>query len=201
MKRESVLEQLKAVKDGDFSAALDFILAENGKDINATKAAAKATKDELESVKTQLASLQEEKDKATQASMTQEQQIQKQLEDLAKAKAELDRRSNRVDAASKLAEAGITGDDAEKILNSVVTSDAKVTSATVSALVDVFNSQKAVVEANTKKSLMANTLTPPNNASGTKSVTQKEFNAMTYTQRLQVFNENPDLYKHLVEGE
>ena len=37
MKRETVLQKLQEVQDGDYAKVLDFIMEENGKDVNTGK--------------------------------------------------------------------------------------------------------------------------------------------------------------------
>lgn len=195
MKRETVIEKLQEVKDGDYSAFLDFLMNENGKDVNTAKGEAAKAKTEADSLKSQLAELQRAKEEAEQASMTQEQLLQKKLEELNRKQADLDMRSNRVVAAAKLQEAGIIGEDADKLLDRIVTADSAATEATVAALLEVFGNQRASVEAATKKAMMGDTPRPAANQGKTQAgITRETFDAMTYSQRVQLLNEQPDVY-------
>lgn len=201
MKRESVLQKLQEVKDGDFSKALDFIMDENGRDVNTAKSPLKSLQEENERLKADLKALQDEKEKAEQASMSKEELLQKQLDAVAKKQAELDTKTNRVTAAAKLQENGIIGEQADKILDRVVTADPKATEETVTAFIEAFAAQKTAVEAATKKALLGSTPSPQGNASATTGVTREQLNAMSYTERVKFATESPDLYQKLTKGE
>ena len=200
MKREQVLQKLQDVKDGDYSKAIDFIMDENGKDVNNAKSPLKSLQEENERLKTDLKALQDEKEKAEQASMSKEELLQKQLDAVAKKQAELDTKTNRVGAAARLQEQGIIGEQADKILDRIVTADPAATDATVSAFLEAFTAQKAAVEAATKKALLGSTPSPQGNASATPGITKEKFDAMGYQERSKLYRESPDLYRQMTEG-
>ncbi len=131
MKRETVLQKLQEVKDGDYSKAIDYIMDENGKDVNSAKSPIKAKDDRIAELEAAVKALQDEKEKAEQATMSKEELLQKQLDAVAKKQAELDVKTNRVAAAARLQEQGITGEQADRILDRIVTPDAQATEGTV----------------------------------------------------------------------
>ena len=201
MKRESVLQKLQEVTDGDYSKAIDYIMDENGKDVNTAKSSAKSKDERIAALEAELKTLQEEKDKAEQATMSKEELLQKQLDAVAKKQAELDTKTNRVGAAARLQEQGIIGEQAEKILDRIVSADAKATDDTVTAFLDAFAAQKTAVEAATKKLLLGETPTPQGNAGSTVGVTKEQFAQMGYSERVKLATESPELYQQLTKGE
>lgn len=86
--------------------------------------------------------------------------------------------------------------------------DEKLASDTASALAEgnfekVFaNSEKFKVEMEKKikADILKETPRPDTNNGGGKSVTKERFNAMGYTERVNLKNENPELYKELMNG-
>ncbi|MBO7673623.1 MAG: DUF4355 domain-containing protein [Atopobiaceae bacterium] len=199
MKRETVLQKLQEVQDGDYAKVLDFIMDENGKDVNTAKSPLKAKDEKIAALEAELKALQDEKEKAEQATLSKEELLQRQLDAVAKKQAELDTKTNRVGAAARLQEQGITGEQAEKILNRIVSADATATNDTVTAFLEAFAAQKAAVEAATKKSLLGSTPTPQGNAGSTPAMTREQFAGMTYQERAELYKSQPELYAQLTK--
>lgn len=199
MKREEVLQKLQEAKDGNFDAALDFIMDVNGKDVNNAKSPIKAKDDEIAKLKDALKSLKSEKEQAEQANMTAEQKLQRQMEELAKEKAALAKDRNRIAAAAKLQEQGITGEQADKILDRVVSDDSKATEDTVAAFLEVFATQKTTVEAATKKAMLNSTPAPSGNAGTQPGITKEKFDALSYSERVKLANEYPEVYAQMTK--
>lgn len=67
----------------------------------------------------------------------------------------------------------------------------------------VIKLQGAFVDAQKKAAIAAevkNMPTPPSSGTGGSVITKEQFDAMGYTDRLNLFNENPELYKELSGG-
>ena len=201
MKRETVLEKLNGVQDGDYGQFLDWLMGENGSDINRAKGSIEAVKDELSSTKAQLEALRKEKEEAEKAGLTKEQLLERQIKEYEAKKAELDMAQNRITAKSKLTEAGFTGDEAEKRLDRFVTADAEATEASLEVLLSVFESRRESIKADTKKSLIDGTPRPKQGTAPNKGVSKEQFAGMTYFERAALYEENPELYKQLVTEE
>lgn len=109
------------------------------------------------------------------------------------AKAKLAKYEMADTARKMLADEGIsvTGED----LDLITTADAETTQANVKQFVDFANRLK---EATRKEYLAGNT--PRDNGKATTTVTQDEFDAMTYDQRAKIQTENPQLFRKLTGG-
>ena len=99
MKRETVLEKLDGVQDGDYGQFLDWLMGENGADINRAKGNLTSLKDELDAAREELNELRKQKEEAEKAGLTKEQLLERQIKEYEAKKAELDMAQNRVSAS------------------------------------------------------------------------------------------------------
>lgn len=202
MKREEVKTKLLSIRENEdvsIDEILDALMNENGKDVNKANAKADEAKGEVDKLKSELKELQAAKDEADKANLTQEELMQKKLAELDAKQAELDIRSNRVTAASKLNELGLSSEDSDKILDLLVSADAVATEKAVTAFAEVFANHATEIEASTKKALLAGTPAPAQNKGASNGIDKATFDSMSYSERLQVYNENPDLYEQLTK--
>lgn len=109
-----------------------------------------------------------EKDYEEKAKLTAEEiarlELQEQMDELANQKAEIDRRSNSIDARDKLTEAGIPKEDYSKFLNLLVSEDSEETEKRVNDFVETFQSTRKNIESTIRKEM--SNIPPPSDNSG-----------------------------------
>lgn len=155
MKRETVLEKLQSVRDGaDPDEVLKWLMDENGSDIEREKSRTQAKSEEGKALKERLDELQAQLDEASRKSMTDEEQLAKAKKDYEDKLADLNVKSNRIEAKRALADAGLLGDEADAILDRIVTPDKDATDGTVKALVAAMGLLKETVETETKQAML-----------------------------------------------
>ena len=129
------------------------------------------------------------------AKMNEQQRYEYELETREKAIAEKQKAlalaENKATAASILAERGISA----KLVDFVVAEDATTMQDNINMLEAEF---KASVKAEVEKRLA--TSTPKKNLPTDRQITKEMFNKMKLTERVQLFNSNPDLYKMLTSN-
>ena len=148
MTREQIKEQFPDATDEQITALLNI----NGTDITAAK------KNNVDP-KT-LKKLQEESaayQKLQEAGLTDEEKIQKALNDAEVAKAEYAKKSNQLEVEKILVEAGLTKEEYENLLDGLVTEDAEVSKTRATNLATMMSKQKEAIEKKTKEDLMDKT--------------------------------------------
>lgn len=191
MKREDL------AKLGLTDEQIDAVMAANGRDITAAKKAAEADAEKLREL--------EEKarlyDEAEEAKKTAEQKLEDALKKAEQLKAENQKILNRTKAAVVFAQAGISEAEYAPILDGIVTTDEQATLALVENMVTLIKAKTEATEKAVKEELLKSTPTPPTGGSGgDTTITKEQFDAMGYSERLKLFNEQPELYKQFIGG-
>lgn len=132
------------------------------------------------------------------ASMTAEelaqQKLQEEMKNIKSKESEITKRANLLDARDMLS-GKVPKDYYDKFLNVLVTEDGDTTKQNVENFIDMFNSAKSDIEKNLKKEFT--NVTPPGEG-GDKVVSKKDFNTMSYMQKLEFKKNNPEQYKEFV---
>jgi hypothetical protein len=98
--------------------------------------------------------------KLQEAGLTDEEKIQKALQDAKDSKIEFAKKSNRLDAEKILVGAGLTEEDYKDLIDGIVTDDAEVTKTMATNLASLISKQKDAAIQKTKEELMDGTHTP-----------------------------------------
>lgn len=98
--------------------------------------------------------------KLQEAGLTDEEKIQKALQDAKDSKIEFAKKSNRLDAEKILVGAGLTEEDYKDLIDGIVTDDAEVTKNMATNLASLISKQKDSAIQKTKEELMDGTKTP-----------------------------------------
>lgn len=190
-------EQVKNIFPDATDEQIDAILNANGADISKAKKGIEKLQEEIERLKPFEAELEQLKN----ASLTEQEKLQKQLEKAAEAEKNFRKLTNRVTAEKIFVSAGLTEADYSELLESIVSDDAELTTKTANSFVNLLKAQKEATEKAIKEELMRNNPKPPaGTAGGTGEITKEQFDAMNYSERLKLFNEQPEIYKKFTEG-
>lgn len=98
--------------------------------------------------------------KLQEAGLTDEEKIQKALQEAKDSKIEFAKKSNRLDAEKILVGAGLTEEDYKDLIDGIVTDDAEVTKNMATNLASLISKQKDSAIQKTKEELMDGTNTP-----------------------------------------
>jgi DNA repair exonuclease SbcCD ATPase subunit len=193
MTRAQIKEMFPDATEEQIKAILDA----NSADIGKAKKAAEAEAQELE----QLRDKARLYDEAEEAKKTAEQKLADALKKAEQLKAENQKILNRTKAASVFATAGISEAEYSTILDGIVTTDEQATLALVENMVTLIKAKTEATEKAVKEELLKSTPTPPAGGSGgDTTITKEQFDAMGYSERLKLFNEQPELYKQFIGG-
>lgn len=188
MKRDALREL------GITDEQLDEIMRMNGEDINAANAKTKSLQSQLDEAK----GLIDQFNQKQQQQLTQEEQIKALQDQLAKQQRDMAVKENAIDARAILKGIGLPDDAVNLQLERIVSEDPEATKANAQALADLITAQREEAEAATRKSLLKQTPHPAGAGSdGDKTVSKEDFKSMSYTERLQLFNDSPETYKEL----
>ncbi len=192
MKREDIRKLLENADEQSIEERLDAIMRANGADVENAKKGVSSLKDELDAAKGRL----DEFEKAKQEQLTDKEKLDAALANLANQQRDLAIKSNRVDAKSILAGLGLDDAALDAQLSLIVTEDAESTKARAKSFLDLVTSQRDAAKAETEKAMLAK-LGKPQGGSGENPVSKEEFAKMTYAQKLDLKQTNPDLFKTL----
>lgn len=104
-----------------------------------------------------------EYDKLEEAGLTDEEKVQKALEEAENAKAEFAKKTNRLDAEKILVGAGLSEEDYKDLIDGIVSDDADTTKSMATNLANLITKQKESAIQKTKEELMDGTHTPGGN--------------------------------------
>lgn len=157
MTREQIKEQFPEATDEQITAILNI----NGADIKTwkDKVPKKAEYDEL-------VRKAGEFDKLEEAGLTDEQKIQKALQEANDTKAEFLKKTNRLDAEKILVAAGLTEEDYKDLIDGIVSDDSEITKTMATNLANMVTKQKEAAVQKTKEELMDGTNTPGGSSGG-----------------------------------
>ena len=172
---------------------------------------------ELETVKTQVTTLQQQVAQAEEAhkaalaaqsesynqqisalnekvktGMSEEELARQAKEEAEKARLEYQHKSNTLDAASIFVAAGLDEKQYSALLPQVVVDDVEATKTNANAIVKLLADQKAAVETATKDAVLKGNPTL-SGAGGDGTITKEVFDKMSYGEQMKAITENPNL--------
>ena len=192
MKRDEIRKLLEGDGEQTIDERLDAIMRMNGDDVEREKGVAKGYKDQLDAANVRL----DEFEQARKAQLSNEEKLEEAMAELAEKSRQVAIKSNRVDAKSILKAAGLSDEAMDAQLATIVVEDGEATKANAQALADLISAQREEVKAATEKAML-DKMGHPKGSSGENEVTPDSFKKMTYSQKLELKQTNPDLFKTL----
>ena len=183
MKREDIRKLLENADEQSVEERLDAIMRANGSDVENAKKGVSALQSALDEAKGKLDEFEKSKQEAALAKLGEQQR-------------ELAVKSNRVDAKSILSGLGLDEETMEAQLGLIVSEDAEATAAGAKSLAALITAQRESAKAEAEKAMLAK-LGKPQGGSGENPVTKEQFAKMTYSEKLKLKTESPDLFKTL----
>lgn len=180
--------------------------ADNAPDIGALQAeletlkqkAQLAEKKRLEAEKV-IESEKRERKRLERAQMSDADQAAERDKELVEKARQYDIKMNSVDAEKIFVGAGLGQKDYQELLESFVNEDAAKTTAVAQGIVNLLQAQtKAAAKAEREQVLNAQPA-PPAGGGGSPEITKEQFDAMGYSERLKLHNEQPELFKQFTE--
>ena len=187
MTREQIKEQFPDATDEQITAILNI----NGTDITAAK------KNNVDPKV--LKQLQEDSaayKKLQEAGLSDEEKIQKALDDAAASKAEFAKKSNRLDVEKILVGAGLTEEDYKDLIDGLVSEDADASKALATNLANMLTKQKEAAIQKTKEELMDGTPTPGGSGEDDEKSTAEKIAQKLYGGK----KEGTDILSHYLGG-
>lgn len=192
MKREDIRKLLENADEQSVEERLDAIMRANGSDVENAKKGVSALQSALDEAKGKL----DEFEKTKQAQLSDKEKLEAALAKLGEQQRELAVKSNRVDAKSILSGLGLDEETMEAQLGLIVSEDAEATAAGAKSLAALITTQRESAKAEAEKAMLAK-LGKPQGGSGENPVTKEQFAKMTYSEKLKLKTESPDLFKTL----
>lgn len=151
MTREDIKKQFPEATEEQIDALMDIHGTDmtNAKKNNVDPATLKKLQEDSEAY-----------ERLKEAGLTDEEKMQKALNDAEDAKKEFARKSNRLDAEKILVGAGLTADDYKDLIEGIVSDDSEVTKTMATNLASLISKQKDAAIQKTKEELMDGTNTP-----------------------------------------
>lgn len=147
------------------------------------------TASELAKVKKELKALKEQ-------TMSDEEKIQEELKKAQEAQTTYTRELSKLRAKEIFVEAGLTEKEYSSILDTVVSDDEEVTKTRAKTMIELIANQKKLAEEKLKKELLKNTPSP-RNGEGSLTITKEDFQKMGWRERVELKQQNPELFKQL----
>lgn len=154
-----------------------------------TKEVFDKTASELAKVKKELKALKEQ-------TMTDEEKIQEELKKAQEAQTTYARELSKLRAKEIFVEAGLTEKEYSPILDAVVSDDEEVTKTRAKTMIELIANQKKLAEEKLKKELLKDTPTP-RDGDGSSTITKEDFKKMGWMERVELKQQNPELFKQL----
>lgn len=117
--------------------------------------------------------------------------LQKEMEDKAE---EFQIKSNTLDAKTILSEGGLSAEEIEALIPQIVTTDTEATNNLAKSFVDVIGKQKESIIEQTKADILKGNPTL-GGAGGSQSLTKEAFDKLTYSEQIEILENNPELIK------
>lgn len=114
---------------------------------------------------------------------------------LVKREKEILRKANELDAKDMLSSAQIPKEQYTKLLSVLISENEEITKVNVQNFIDVYATTKNDVETRVKSEFSR--VTPPTTG-GTDVTTKADFNKMSYSQKLELKQNKPELYKEFM---
>ena len=140
----------------------------------------------------------EEIDKANMSEQEKLEQMKKEtLKNLSDSKKIL----NSAKAKEILTETGISGEELDKVVNSIVSEDEKLTIENATNIATIYKNIKEQTVKKTKEDLLNMNLKPnySNKDSNNGIMTKEEFNKLSYNEQKKLKDERPEEYKAIME--
>lgn len=115
---------------------------------------------------------------------------------IAQREKEISRKANELEAKDLLVSAGVPKEQYAKLLSVFVSENLDTTKTNVQNFIDVFNATKKETETAIRSELTK--VTPPQSG-GSSTMTQADFNKLTYAQKLEFKQKSPEVYKQFVK--
>lgn len=189
MKREEIQKLLESDGEMTVKERLDAIMQMNGADIERERGKASGLQSKLDEASAKL----DEFEKARQAQLSGEERLEEAMKAVAAQQRDLSIKSNRIDAKSILKAVGLDDESVEAQLDIIVTEDSEDTAARAKALASLVTTQRDAAKAETEQAMLKK-LGTPSGGSGEQQPTKDEFAKMTYAQKLDLKQNNPDLF-------
>lgn len=142
-----------------------------------------------------------EKEFIEKAKLSAEELAQKELDEkmreISSKELDIKKRTNTLDAKDMLSGAGIPKAHYEKFIPLLVSDDAEVTTVNVTSFIETFNETKTTLEQEIKQQYVQ--VPPPSNGSGDQPITKKEFDEMSYMEKIKLKESNPEVYKSFMK--
>lgn len=185
-------EELRAELEAEFdklsNSDLKFTQADIDREIN--KVSQKLHKEERE-LKEKL-----RKEVEAESKLDADEKAQIMLNQVKEREKELAKRENRIDALAKMAEKGIDPKEISEMIDLLVTEDKTTTEDRVSKYLKTVDSMKEQL----KEQIIKN-IPDPNKGGGSGGTVDKaKFNAMSYAEKLEFKEKNPDLFTQFMTG-
>ena len=194
MNRAEVREKLPDITDEQ----LEWLMAANGSDVNGAKSGLQARLDAAEAKARELEAVVEEAERAKEQNLTKEEQLERALEEMRSKQAETQKGYNRMSAAQVLGGLGLSEERLGDLLDMVVDDDADATSARAKALADTISAAVRSAVKDAAKDAQAK-VPEPGGSAGSNPVSKEQFDQMSYSERLALFNESPETYEQLAK--
>lgn len=192
MNRQEVREKFPDITDEQ----LEWLMASNGAAVKSAKDGLQAQLAEARAAAESLQAQVDEFNRQQQQNLTKEEQLEKALEEMRNKQAETQKGYNRMNAAQRFNGLGLSDEGLSTVLDMVVTDDADATDRAAESLASIIKGVSDASAAEARKSFQASTPKPQGSAS-TTGVTKEQFDAMSYSERLALFNESPETYEQL----
>ena len=192
MNRQEVREKFPDITDEQ----LEWLMASNGAAVKKAKDGLQAQLDEAKAAAEGLQVQIDEFNRQKEQTLTKEEQLERALEEMRTKQAETQRGYNRMSAAQRFNGLGLTDEGLSAVLDMVVTEDADATDRAAESLASIIRGVSDASAAEARKSFQASTPKPQGNAQ-TATLTKEQFEEMSYSERLSLFNESPETYEQL----
>lgn len=143
------------------------------------------------------ASLLEEFEDFKKSKMTEDEKKEAELKKFEQDKIELAKKLNEVKAREIFVNAGLNQEKINELLAKVVSEDSEKTLELANSFVEVFKEIKETTKKETITDLLKDTPQPVVNNSNGKEITKEDFIKMDYSEKKQLFIENPELFNKL----
>lgn len=142
------------------------------------------------------------KETLEQATLSAEELAKKQLEiklqEVATKEAEIAKKQNLLLAKEKLTEAGVPKTGYENLLGIMVTDSEDATIGNVTQFINAFSTTKTELETSIRSELSK--VPPPKSGAGGDEITKEKFNAMSYKDKMELKQTNPELFSTFIKG-
>ena len=158
--------------------------------------ALKTMQTELDNTKTELGTTKTELDTLKTSQMTEDEKLQKALEEAQEATRKANIRENKMEAKDILSDIIEDKKELADIIESITTDNLENTKEVAQKLAETMKKQKEATEAKVRQELINNT-PKPNGGEQDKPMTKEAFVKLSYNEQVKYKTENPEGYKQL----